>query len=66
MSYDETNRGAIWKNDKGDNPDRPDFKGNLNVEGVEYWVSAWKRPDDAKENAPSLKFQITKKEVAQP
>jgi uncharacterized protein (DUF736 family) len=41
--YDNTNSGALFKNDKGDNPKRPDYKGQLNVGGVEYWLSAWLR-----------------------
>ena len=39
--YDDTNRGVMFDNDKGDNPNRPDFKGTINVEGTEYRISAW-------------------------
>jgi len=41
MQYDNNNRGALFKNDKQGNEKRPDYKGDLNVEGVEYRVSAW-------------------------
>jgi hypothetical protein len=41
MEYDNTNRGLLSKNDKGDNPNRPDYKGSMNIEGREYWLSAW-------------------------
>ena len=41
MSYDNTNTGALYKNDKEGNAKRPDYRGKLNVEGREYWVSAW-------------------------
>ena len=61
MSYDNTNRGQIWKNDKKEKPNQPDFTGSLNVEGVEYWVSAWKRAPDANPKAPPLKFSIQNK-----
>ena len=64
MSYDNTNRGQIRKNDKKEKPNQPDFTGTLNVEGVEYWVSAWKRATDANPKAPPLKFSIQKKEKA--
>lgn len=60
--YDETNRGAIWRNDKKETDKHPDFKGNLNVEGVEYWVSAWKKDPEGNPKAPSLRFSIQKKE----
>lgn len=63
QDYDNTNRGAIWKNDKM-RPDKqdPHFTGSLNVEGVEYWVSAWKRRDDAKPGAPALSFTVKSKD----
>ncbi len=62
MSYDNTNRGQIWKNDKKEKDTHPDFKGSVNVEGVEFWVSAWKRKPDAHPKAPALSFSIQKKE----
>lgn len=63
MAYDNTNRGAIWKNEKmrSDKQD-PQFTGSLDVEGVEYWVSAWKRKPDAKPGAPALSIAINRKE----
>ena len=60
--YDNTNRGAIWPNDKKDTDRHPDFKGSLNVDGVEFWLSAWKRKPDANPKAPSLKFSIERKD----
>ena len=63
--YDDTNRGQIWKNDKKDSDRHPDFKGSLNVEGIEYWVSAWLRAADANPRAPSLRFSITAKDEVQ-
>jgi len=62
MSYDKTNRGSIWKNDKKETDNHPDFTGSLDVDGVEYWVSAWKRKPDANPKAPSLSFSIKPKE----
>lgn len=41
--YDNTNTFALFKNDKGDNPKRPDYTGNLNVDGIEFRVSGWVR-----------------------
>ena len=62
MGYDNTNRGSIWKNEKKETDNHPDFTGNLDVDGVEYWVSAWKKKADANPNAPSLSFSIKPKE----
>ena len=41
MQYDNNNTGALFRNDKGDNPKRPDYKGNATVDGAEYKISAW-------------------------
>ena len=60
--YDNTNRGSIWKNEKKEKDTHPDFTGSLNVEGMEYWVSAWKRKPDASDKAPALSFSIKQKE----
>lgn len=39
--YDNTNRGVLFKNDRKDSDKHPDYKGNINVNGVEFWLSAW-------------------------
>jgi uncharacterized protein (DUF736 family) len=41
--YDDTNRFALFKQDKGDNPSRPDYTGTINVEGKEFRLAAWIR-----------------------
>ena len=60
--YDNTNRGSIWKNDKKETDKHPDFTGSLNVNGEDFWVSAWKRKADANPKAPALSFSIKPKE----
>lgn len=40
MSYDNTNTGAIFKNDKkADN--HPDYKGKINVKGEDFEIALW-------------------------
>lgn len=41
MAYDNTNSGLLAKNDKQGNDSRPDYRGSINVDGREYWLSAW-------------------------
>jgi hypothetical protein len=60
--YDNTNRGAIWKNKKKETEKHPDFTGSLNVDGHDYWVSAWRRKDGAPDTAPALSFQVKLKD----
>ncbi len=60
--YDNTNRGSIWKNDKKETENHPDFTGSINVEGKEYWLSAWKRKPDANPKAPALSFSVKPKD----
>ena len=61
-NYDETNRGAIWGNrDKRKETDR-DFQGSINVGGVEYWISGWRRKEGDNPNAPAVRLSLTPKE----
>jgi hypothetical protein len=40
MQYDNHNRGALFREEKTGADDR-DYSGQLNVDGVEYWLSGW-------------------------
>lgn len=69
--YDNTNTGALFKNDKQGNDKRPDYKGTINVNGTEFWLSAWIKhskdgmaymqmavqPKEARGDAPKPKAQ---------
>jgi uncharacterized protein (DUF736 family) len=39
--YDNTDSGALFKNDKKETDKHPDYRGSLNVGGTDYWISAW-------------------------
>ena len=59
--YDNTNQGAIFKNDKAGNEKRPDYNGSLNVEGVEYWISCWIRTGQ-KDGKKFMSAKVERKE----
>ena len=35
------NSGVLFKSDKRDNEKAPHYKGNITVDGKDYWLSAW-------------------------
>lgn len=41
MAYDNTNRWTLNKNDRKEKDTHPDYKGKLNVDGVDYWIDGW-------------------------
>jgi uncharacterized protein (DUF736 family) len=44
--YDDTNRGALFPSDKKSDK-HPDLKGKLNVEGKDFYISAWSQVSKA-------------------
>ena len=72
--YDNTNRGALFRNDKQGNDKRPDYKGKLNVtvgEGpekisVDFRLSGWlKTSKDGQTKFLSLQAELPE-EAAKP
>jgi hypothetical protein len=39
--YDNTNRGALFKNTDKTDEKHADYRGEINVAGVEHWLNAW-------------------------
>lgn len=53
MSYQPKElSGSLFKSDKGDNPNRPDYRGDICIDGVVYSLSAW-----IKEGKPGTKLE---------
>jgi hypothetical protein len=60
MAYEmKDNSGSLFQNDKKDKETSPDYKGSLKIDGVEYWISGWKK---SKEGKTWLSLALTKKE----
>ena len=56
MSYDNTNKGSLFKNDRKEAANHPDYKGSINVEGTEYWASGWIKTAGPHAKNPGSKF----------
>jgi hypothetical protein len=42
MSYDDTNRGRLFKNNRKQGiASNPDYTGELDVGGEKFWLNAW-------------------------
>ncbi len=41
MAYDNTNTGMMYRNEEKEEDKHPDFRGFINIDGEEYWLSAW-------------------------
>lgn len=63
--YDNNLTGVLFKNDKDGNEKRPDYKGSAEIEGVQYWVSAWIR-DTAKGKCLSMKYEAKENQATAP
>lgn len=59
--YDNTNTGALFKNDKKETDKHPDYKGSVNANGREYWLSAWLKT--SKKGTKFMSLSLSPKEA---
>jgi uncharacterized protein (DUF736 family) len=55
--YDNTNSGALFKNDDKQSEKHPDYRGQINVNGEEFWLSAWVKTSKKGQKFMSLSVQ---------
>jgi uncharacterized protein (DUF736 family) len=65
MEYDNTNRGSLFKNEKKEEEKHPDMTGTLNVNGVEFWISGWKKVSKAGSGFISLSIRPKQEQTRQ-
>jgi uncharacterized protein (DUF736 family) len=54
--YDNDLRGALFKNKKKSHDNQPDYTGDCEISGVEFYISAWLKTSKAGEKYMSLSF----------
>lgn len=54
--YDNNNSGSMFKNDRKETDKQPDFRGSVEVDNQEYWLSAWVREAGPQAKNPGQKF----------
>ena len=63
--YSNENRGSLFKNDKKETDKHPDMNGSINIEGVEYWISGWKKVSKAGSGFISLSVRPKQEQTRQ-
>lgn len=72
QNFDNTNNGALFKNDRKQNEKSPDFKGSCEPACPEcgavtkYWLSAWKKKSRGGQGFLSLAFTADESRGGQP
>lgn len=64
--YDNTNSGILARNENRKSDKHPEFTGSLNVDGVDYWVSAWVnegKPGGKMEGKKYFSLKINRKDA---
>lgn len=54
QEFDNTNRGALFANKDRQSDNHPNATGTLNVDGREYWISAWTKTSKAGDKYQSI------------
>ena len=57
MSFDNRNRGALFKNQQHERDSDCDYRGTLNIDGNEFWLNAWIMTSKAGEKYMSLSIR---------
>lgn len=56
-NYDNNMSGALFKNDKRQSENHPNYRGSCEINNEQYWVSAWVKKDKNGNAYMSLSFQ---------
>lgn len=63
--FDNTNRGVLFHNSKDGNENRPDYTGELDVEGKKYRIAAWNKTSKNGNNYKAISISEPRQEDGQ-
>lgn len=65
--FDETNRGAIFNNDRKEpGSNQPDRSGSINIGGVDYFIDGWLKKSQSGQTFMSLSVKRKDKQSGAP
>jgi len=68
MGYDNTNSGTLFRNDKRETEKHPTHTGSIDIEGKQYWISAWimevKKDSSPRKGEKFFSLKVTEKDSA--
>jgi uncharacterized protein (DUF736 family) len=64
--FDNTNQGALFRNEDKTEEKHPDYRGSINVGGVDHWLSAWIKTSKKGSKYMSLSVKPKNSDNAQP
>jgi uncharacterized protein (DUF736 family) len=65
MAYETNLRGVLFKNRKKEKDTHPDYTGNCQIEGVDYFMDAWLKQSDKGNTFMSFSFKRKDKQAEQ-
>lgn len=64
MAYDSELKGVLFKNEDKQSDTHADYRGNVTVNGVEYFLDAWINEADSGRKYMSLRLKQKEKQAA--
>ncbi len=64
-NFDNTNRGILSKNLSKTQSNHPEYSGSINVDGVDYWLSAWIK-ESSKDGKKFFSLSVKPKDSVKP
>ena len=67
MAYEQRdNSGSLFKNDKKESENHPDYNGSAMVNGTEMWMSAWLKTSSNGKKFMSFSFKQKDQQASKP